>query len=78
MEYTTWIDGLPTVLVDIKPRSLIINLTGHSIHFSQAADEESTGGSTSTKSEPEYELPSCSVFTPSKITVQKFKFDLLF
>ncbi|CAG7726003.1 unnamed protein product [Allacma fusca] len=54
--FSPWIEGLPTVLIDVKPWALFVNLTDQEISFSTVKDVDNVFGV----------LP-VSVFTPPKI-----------
>lgn len=59
--FSPWIEGLPTVLVDVKPWALFVNATGHPVSFVERLDSE----------EVAFVVPPSSVFTPPKIKVIK-------
>jgi len=44
--YSTWIQGLPAVLVDVRPWALFVNLTGGVISFQEydRVDKKNVGG----------------------------------
>ena len=60
MGFSPWIEGLPTVLVDVKPWALFVNLTGHPVSFIQVLESE----------EVAFVIPPRSVFNPPKIKVR--------
>jgi hypothetical protein len=65
VDFGTWIQGLPTVLLDIRPCALLVNLCGLDLHFSHSLDGEQH---TVWK---QFTLPHQGVFSPSNISWDK-------